>query len=69
MNLYHARKRETGIVTALFSLPAIVLLLVYIYYSVGYAFFLSLHDWNGIAPFKDFVGLMNWKELIGDGAF
>ncbi|MDR1419447.1 MAG: sugar ABC transporter permease, partial [Treponema sp.] len=39
------------------------------YYSVGYAFFLSLHDWNGIAPFKDFVGLMNWKELIGDGAF
>jgi ABC-type sugar transport system permease subunit len=68
-NLYHTRKRETGIVTALFSLPAVILLLVYIYYSVGYAFFLSLHEWNGIAPVKDFVGLMNWRELFQDRAF
>ncbi|MDR1105216.1 MAG: sugar ABC transporter permease [Treponema sp.] len=69
MNLYGARKRETGIVTAFFSLPAVVLLLVYIYYSVGYAFFLSFHEWNGIAPVKDFVGFMNWKELLRDNAF
>jgi raffinose/stachyose/melibiose transport system permease protein len=69
MNLNHARKREIVIVTTFFSLPAVALLLLYIYYSVGYAFFLSLHEWNGIAPVKDFVALLNWKELFRDKAF
>jgi raffinose/stachyose/melibiose transport system permease protein len=49
--------------------PAIFLLLVYIYYSVGYAFYLSTHSWNGIDNEKLFVGLENWKELLSDPVF
>jgi raffinose/stachyose/melibiose transport system permease protein len=69
VNLYRTRQREIRIVTAFFSLPALILLLVYVYYSVGYAFFLSLHDWNGIAPQKLFVIFENWKELFADRFF
>jgi raffinose/stachyose/melibiose transport system permease protein len=53
----------------LFLAPAIFLLLVYIYYSVGYAFFLSFRDWNGIDPVKKFVGIINWIELFKDPSF
>jgi raffinose/stachyose/melibiose transport system permease protein len=56
-------------VSSVFVLPAVLLLFIYIYYSVGYGFFLSLHSWNGIDPIKEFVGLVNWKELLGDNAF
>jgi raffinose/stachyose/melibiose transport system permease protein len=69
VNLYNARRREIFFVSALFLVPAVFLLLVYIYYSVGYAFFLSFRDWNGIDPVKRFVEMMNWRELLRDPSF
>ncbi|MDR1419571.1 MAG: sugar ABC transporter permease [Treponema sp.] len=69
MKLYNARRREIWVVSTLFTLPVTLLLLVYIYYSVGYAFFLSFHNWNGIDPVKAFVNILNWKELFQDPSF
>ncbi|GHT77100.1 sugar ABC transporter permease [Spirochaetia bacterium] len=69
MNLYNARKREIAFVSSFFLAPAIVLLLVYIYYSVGHAFVLSFRDWNGIDPVRKFVGFANWKEMFHDPSF
>lgn len=33
-------------------------------FPVGYAFYLSFTAWDGIAPFKPWVGLANYREVL-----
>lgn len=67
--LRNTRQREVRRTAAILLAPALILLAVYIYYSVGHAFYLSALNWNGIDKVRQFVGLDNWKELINDAAF
>ena len=52
----------------LFVLPALAICLTFYIYPFFEMFNLSLHEWKGIGP-KTFVGLDNFKELMGDGVW
>lgn len=50
----------------LFLLPAILIMLVFVYYPIIVNFYYSLFDWSAIDPNWDFVGLKNYVDLLGD---
>lgn len=50
-------------------LPALVFFGLFVGFPVGYAFWLSFHDWNMMAPTPYWVGLENYTELIADEEF
>lgn len=53
----------------LFLAPVLLLFSVFTVFSVGYAFYLSFHQWNILEPAKPFVGLDNYARLLEDGRF
>lgn len=52
----------------LYLLPGFVLLTVIVLIPLGWNVYLSFTEWRGIKP-PEFIGLDNWIELMGDGAF
>lgn len=50
----------------LWIMPAFLFLIAIIYYSIFYTFSLSTFDWNGLDPFREFVGLKNYAKLFKD---
>ncbi|NCC84563.1 MAG: sugar ABC transporter permease [Clostridia bacterium] len=63
------RRRSTAIAAAVFLLPAILILIVFIGYPIVSTFITSTVKWNGLAETKPFVGLDNWKRLVSDKNF
>jgi len=53
----------------LFLAPVLLLFSVFTVFSVGYAFYLSFHQWNILEPAKPFVGFDNYARLFDDGRF
>ncbi len=53
----------------LFLAPVLILFAVFTIFSVGYAFYLSFHQWNILEPVKPYVGLANYERLLQDGQF
>ena len=53
----------------LFLAPAAILYVVFMVYPFLSNIYLSLTDWNGMSPTKQFVGLDNYAELVGDSVF
>ncbi|RKY36634.1 MAG: sugar ABC transporter permease [Candidatus Omnitrophota bacterium] len=51
----------------LFILPALVIFLLFGLYPFTQVFWLSVHNWDGIALSKVFVGLRNFIEIFSDG--
>lgn len=68
-SLARKRKRSYAICAAVFLFPVLFFLAVYLLYPIVATFFNSLHQWNGISAEKTFIGLSNWKKLIGDSDF
>jgi multiple sugar transport system permease protein len=64
--LYDMRRQWTAY---LFLAPVFLLFSVFTAFSVGYAFWLSFHQWNILEPAKPFVGLDNYRRLIDDDRF
>ena len=52
-----------------FLTPVLLIMLVFILYPIFSTFDTSLYKWNGISSRKVFIGLQNWKDLIGDMTF
>lgn len=52
----------------LYVAPIVVLAGGLLYYTVGFAVWASLTDWNGLTR-MDFVGLENYQRLFGDRTF
>lgn len=52
-----------------FLAPGLLLFAVFTLFSVGYAFYLSFHEWNVLEPAKPFVGLDNYARLFEDRRF
>lgn len=50
----------------LYLVPAFVLVGGIIYYSVGYTFWLSFVEWDGISPEVSFVGFGNFTTAVQD---
>ncbi|MDQ3700132.1 MAG: sugar ABC transporter permease [Chloroflexota bacterium] len=53
----------------LFLAPTLLLFAVFTIGAVGYAFWLSFHQWNILEPVKPYVGLANYERLLQDGQF
>ncbi|WP_017812982.1 carbohydrate ABC transporter permease [Paenibacillus shenyangensis] len=53
----------------LFTLPAVIPLLVFWLGPLGYIFYLSFTDWDFMSPDKLFVGLENYRYLLGNPEF
>jgi multiple sugar transport system permease protein len=49
--------------------PALLFYLVFRFYPVGYAFYMSLHDWKLLSQVQTFVGLDNYVHLFRDPLF
>ncbi len=50
----------------LYILPILLLSGVFLYYSIGFTFYISFHKWDGLNPTMTYVGLANYKRLISD---
>jgi multiple sugar transport system permease protein len=53
----------------LFNAPHLILFTTFTLYAMAVSLWLSFHDWDLLEPAKPFVGLANYRELTGDGAF
>lgn len=53
----------------LFLAPTMLLFAVFTVGAVIYAFYLSFHEWNILEPAKPFVGLDNYRRMLGDERF
>jgi multiple sugar transport system permease protein len=51
-----------------FLLPDFLGLLIFLIIPIAYAFFISLHDWNGLSPMR-WNGLDNYLKLFSDEQF
>ncbi len=52
----------------LFLLPDFLGLLIFLIIPIAYAYFISLHDWDGLSPMR-WNGLDNYAKLFGDRQF
>jgi len=50
-------------------IPAVAFFLVFRFYPVGQAFWMSLHDWRLIGSNRTFVGTQNYQEILTDPLF
>lgn len=53
----------------LFVAPATAHLLLFALIPIGYALWLSFHDWNLLKESRPFVGLQNYSETLSDSSF
>ena len=53
----------------MFLLPALAFLAVFIVWPIVSSVRLSFYVWNGISASRNFAGMANWAELLGDGVF
>jgi raffinose/stachyose/melibiose transport system permease protein len=63
------RRFQEKITIFLFLLPAVALFLIFVLYPILQSVYYSLFDWKGFGPAVDFVGLENFKNILGDKAF
>lgn len=53
----------------LFTLPYVLFFAVFTAYPLGFAFYLTVHDWNIVRDARPFVGARNFERLLGDELF
>lgn len=60
---------RNNIILLLFCLPALLLYSTFVLYPALDGFRLSLTNWNGLNPTKEYVGFSNYLELLEDKMF
>jgi ABC-type sugar transport system permease subunit len=53
----------------LFLAPSLILFGIFVYYSLGFNFYLSFTNWDFIRPTKTFIGLNNYRLMFDDPRF
>lgn len=61
--------RRSNPVGYLFTLPYLVFFAVFVAYPLGFAFYLTVHNWNIVSPNRPFVGTRNYEILFSDPLF
>jgi multiple sugar transport system permease protein len=56
-------------VDGLFLAPGLLLFSLFTVFALGFAFYLTFHEWSIIEPDKPFVGLDNYRDMIHDERF
>lgn len=64
-----AMRKPIQRMAVIFLAPALIFYLWMFIYPSLKAFYISLFDWNGFTSGMNFVGLKNFKKLIGDSSF
>ncbi len=64
--MINSSKTISDLKNFLFIAPAVTIFSIFYVFPFFYVFKLSLFEWNGISPTMFFVGLDNFKELMGD---
>jgi multiple sugar transport system permease protein len=52
-----------------FLAPGLILFSIFTVFSLGFAFYLTFREWNILEPEKPFIGLQNYRDMIGDEDF
>ena len=68
MNFKNSRREQT-FWAYLFLLLPMLLLGVFVFFPILFAFIVSFFDWNLLLPDKPFVGLANYIEVFNDPVF
>lgn len=63
------RQRSTESWCYLFMLPSLVLSALFTFWPIVASWYFSLLDWSGFTNERTFIGLQNYRELIGDPFF
>jgi len=53
----------------LFLAPGLLLFSVFTVFALGFAFYLTFHQWSIIEPDKPFIGLDNYRDMLADKDF
>lgn len=59
-----SRLRRSNPIGYLFTLPYLIFFAVFVAYPVGFAVYLTVHNWNIVRPERPFVGLANFERLL-----
>lgn len=62
------RKLQKTLTAYVLLAPALVIMLIFIYYPSLYVFKLSFYKWNLIDPTQEFVALENFQRLFASGS-
>ena len=63
------KSRNQTLAAAFFLLPYATVFLVFVLAPVVYGFYISLHKWYILAPRPEFIGLRNYRMVLGDDLF
>jgi multiple sugar transport system permease protein len=50
----------------LFLAPGVIIFSIFTVGALAFAFYLTFHEWSAIQPYKPYVGLDNYREMIHD---
>src|SRR4051794_22815592 len=53
----------------LFLAPGLLLFSVFTLFALGFAFYLTFHEWSIVEPDQPFVGLQNYRDMATDPDF
>ncbi len=62
-------RRRKALAIVAFLLPALLIYLLFVIYPIMQAAYYSLYDWKGLGPLTKFIGLDNYRRLLGDDVF
>jgi raffinose/stachyose/melibiose transport system permease protein len=68
-SLRTVRERQIRIAAAVFLLPGLLFLAVFIGYPIIRSFIASMMQWNGMGRKQTYIGFYNWKQLLADSNF
>jgi raffinose/stachyose/melibiose transport system permease protein len=63
------RRFQDNLTIFLFLLPGLILFVVFVIYPIFQSIYYSMFNWKGFGPAVDFVGLDNFKNILGDKVF
>lgn len=63
VTLFRARREWSAY---LFLAPGMIVFSVFTVAALIFAFYLTFHEWDAISPYKPYVGLQNYKDMIHD---
>jgi raffinose/stachyose/melibiose transport system permease protein len=63
------RRTQDNLTIALFLLPAVAFLLIFVVYPILQSVYYSLFNWKGLGQATDFVGLGNYVDIWRDQVF